>query len=322
MEDTQISATDREGGDLHNQGEIRSPEVQMGDILASCNIEEPRGKQSNARSECFPPRGCMTRLPVTPDLSATDDQERGLEDPPRLNHFSETRSIGREADMSDPDVGKRRGRSVRQQPVEESSIDIGQLANEVRRLTKRQDSLLSLLSRSLEVHSSTNPVPETSLSEHLTPEELTWTNNVAQRYWASLIPTNESIYNTVRLFLGDVDGGNLWLKEASQAHNSTSPKAEVVYESGSSKEGIPVKTTFVFEWEPCAMKSELQPRYRPSSTGLHADTEAALTGVRQHWPTTLSEEFYGWPGSDIGGSVCTVPPMMPQVSLLAFLKTD
>ncbi|ROV96014.1 hypothetical protein VMCG_08000 [Cytospora schulzeri] len=171
-------------------------------------------------------------------------------------------------------VGERQGRSVEQQPVE-SKIDIGQLAKELRNVTERQDSLLNLLNRSLNIHPSISPVPETTLSEQIPPEELTWTYNVAQRYWASLIPTDENISKTVRLFLGDIVNGSHWLKKASRAQTSDKPKAEVIHESGSAKGGTTVKTTFVFEWDPPPTDPN-QSLCRQPSTEIDADTEAVL----------------------------------------------
>lgn len=194
--------------------------------------------------------------------------------------------------MSEFGRGDQRARHVQQQLVEESRInfDIGQLASEVRKLTERQDSLLSLLNRSSQVRSSVDPASGTDLSGRTTPEELTWTNNIAQRYWASLIPTDETIANAVGLFLGNAVGETHWLKKASCNHTFASPRVEVIHESGNGD--TIVKTNYTSEWEPCVVESELESRYYPFPTQRHEDTETIVAGVRNTWPISLSEEFY------------------------------
>lgn len=317
MEDLQTSITEWEGGSLVNEDGIGSPEIQVTDGPTSCNITTLAREQTIVQTEGSSVRICVVKLPVAADLSVTEDSERGLEDSLSLHPLSETRGLEQEDNEENPDGREQQGRSIHQQPIEESSIkfEIGQLANEYRKLTDRQDSLLSLLGRSLQVHSPINPASETNLSGHLMPEDLAWTYNVAQRYWASLMLTDGDMSNTAGLFLGNMVGGNHWLKRASRAHTSASPKVEVIHESG--KGDATIRTTYTFEWEPCVIESELESWYCPSATERDADTEAVLAGVRQYWPTALSEEFHEWLSTNIGGSMCAVPPMMPQVSMLA-----
>lgn len=124
-----------------------------------------------------------------PESSATDWQDREIAiqdepgppdiqiaDDPTPHPLYETRRTGHKENVSETDRAEQRGRYVQQQPVEERRIrfdDIDRLASEVRKLTERQDGLISLLNLSLQVQSPIKPVSETDLSGHITPGELT-----------------------------------------------------------------------------------------------------------------------------------------------------
>lgn len=314
MEAPQIPVADQEGPDSPNQNGTTSSKHQVRDDLTSCNNDQPKEEQNGAHRDRIPARGCLLRSPVAPGLSVTEISDQGQGDPSISPPLSETRNIGHEDDINESDDGERQGPTIQQRPVEEGSFDTVQLASEVRKLAERQDSLLALLARSLKVPSA-SPVPETSQRGDLTPQEVDWTINVAQRYWESLLPTDEHISSTVGIFLGNMAGGEQWLKKASGARSSVNPKVEVTCESVTGD--TTVKASYIFEWKPCAIDLESEYWLCPPPTDTDADTEAVVAEVRQHWPTALSEECHGWLGVDVGGSMSAVPPMMPQVSMLA-----
>lgn len=111
-------------------------------------------------------------------------------------------------------------------------------------------------------------------------------------------------------------GQTQWLKRASRTRISAVPRVAVVHESDKGEKTV--KTNHTFEWELCVIESELDTRCCPSPTERHEDNEAVMAGVRKNWPTALSEEIYDWPGTEIVSSMCAVPPMMQEVSVLSF----
>lgn len=275
-------------------------EVQTGDETRSLRIQmDARGHHARHNS--------LPTFPIAVGLSAGDQITGDPVDSLRPHSAREANGLENE---NEPNVEDFRNQSPRQTFSEGTRPCSLQLASEVRKLVDGQINLLRLLNWSLEVEMPIGTGPAPHMHQHPSERDYSLAEDVAQKYWNNLMPTDGKIANAVNLFLGKVtddDRYNLRIRPYN------GPKAEIVYKwlnDGVEEDAWIIDIRW---WDPW--------NDRPCYGG-HVCTDAANTerAIRDGWPIALPKELYEWPSMRAGGDMSAVPPLMSHVSLFFLLS--